>query len=107
MMKPKKYDLEIEAGVQLFASTLNERGLRRYFAVEALTSGHGGIAYISELRNINPKTVSRGLEEIEIKALDTACIRRHGAGHSYLEKTCPDLHEIFLDIVSKHPLAAL
>lgn len=67
MMKPKKYDLEIEVGMQLFASTLNERDLRRYSAVEALKLGHGGIAYISELLNIDPKTVSKGLEEIKKK----------------------------------------
>lgn len=61
------YSREIESGMQLFASTLNERDLRRYAAVEALKLGHGGITYISKLFDIDRKTISKGLEELRKK----------------------------------------
>jgi len=66
-MKAINYSLKIEEGMQLFADTLNERDLRRYAAVEALKLGHGGTSYISELLDIDPKTISKGLEEIKKK----------------------------------------
>jgi hypothetical protein len=45
--------------------SLNEREKRRYAAVEAAKLGHGGLNYISELLNCDPKTVQAGLLEIE------------------------------------------
>ena len=53
--------------MQLFAATLNERYFRRYAAVEALKLEHAGIAYISELFSIDPKTISKGIKEIQKK----------------------------------------
>jgi len=61
------YSSTIEEGMQLFAATLNERDLRRYAAVEALKLGHGGIGYISQLLNIDPQTISKGIEELRKK----------------------------------------
>ena len=49
----------------MFAATLNERDFRRYAAVEALKLDHGGIKYISRLLNIDPKTIRKGIKEIE------------------------------------------
>ena len=48
-----------------FYNTLNERDRRRYAAVEAVKLGHGGIAFISQLLNCDPKTISRGIAELE------------------------------------------
>ena len=45
--------------------SLNERDKRRYAAVEAVKLGHGGLTYISQLLNCDPKTVQAGLLEIE------------------------------------------
>lgn len=66
-MKLNNYDSEIEESMKLFAKTLNERDLRRYAAVEALKLGHGGISYLSKLLNIDPKTISKGLQELKKK----------------------------------------
>jgi len=49
---------------RLFA-TLSEKDRRRYAAVEAAKLGHGGIDYISKLFDIDPKTVRRGLRDLE------------------------------------------
>ena len=61
------YSVEIEEDIRLFASTLNERDLRRYAAVEALKLDRGGIAYISQVLGISPQTISKGIQEIKKK----------------------------------------
>ena len=66
-MKPSSYPPEMEDHMRLFAATLNERDLRRYAAVEALKLGYGGIDYISKLLAIDPKTISKGIEELRKK----------------------------------------
>ncbi|UYM16363.1 hypothetical protein [Endozoicomonas euniceicola] len=48
-----------------FYNTLGERDRRRYAAVEAVKLGHGGTAFISKLLNCDPKTISRGIAELE------------------------------------------
>jgi hypothetical protein len=66
-MTTRYYALEAEEAMQMFAATLNERDFRRYAAVEALKLDHGGIKYISRLLNIDPKTIRKGIKEIEKK----------------------------------------
>ena len=50
-----------------FYNTLNEPDSRRYAAVEAVKLGHGGTAFISQLLNCDPKTIARGIAELESK----------------------------------------
>lgn len=69
-MKKRFYTSEAEEAMQMFAATLNERDFRRYAAVEALKLEHGGIEYISRLLNIDPKTIRRGIKEVEKKTAD-------------------------------------
>ncbi|MCP4490923.1 MAG: hypothetical protein GY820_26950 [Gammaproteobacteria bacterium] len=66
-MKRAYYTPEIEEGMQLFAATLNERDFRRYAAIEALKLEHGGIRYISELLSVDPKTITKGIKEVQKK----------------------------------------
>jgi hypothetical protein len=49
---------------RLFAS-LRESDRRRYAAIEAAKLGHGGIEYIASVLECDPKTIQRGLEELE------------------------------------------
>ena len=51
--------------MQKLYKSLNERDKRRYAAVEAAKLGHGGLTYISQLLNCDPKTLQAGLLEIE------------------------------------------
>lgn len=44
---------------------LSEKDRRRYAAIEAEKLGHGGVNYISGLFGIDPKTIRRGLTELE------------------------------------------
>lgn len=63
----ERYPIEIEEYMQLYAASLNERDRRRYAAVEAARLPHGGLQYICNLLNIDPKTVRVGLSELEKK----------------------------------------
>ncbi len=69
-MKKRFYTSETEEAMQMFSATLNERDFRRYAAVEALKLEHGGIEYIARLLNIDPKTIRRGIKEVEKKTAD-------------------------------------
>jgi hypothetical protein len=59
------YAKEVEVKMQRLFATLSEKDRRRYAGIEAAKLGHGGIEYISGLFQIDPKTVRRGLLELE------------------------------------------
>ena len=59
------YPAKVQRLMQRLYKSLNERDKRRYAAVEAAKLGHGGLTYISQLLNCDPKTVQVGLLEIE------------------------------------------
>jgi len=49
---------------RLFAR-LSEKDKRSYAAIESVKLGHGGVEYVSGLFGIDPKTVRRGLSDLE------------------------------------------
>ncbi len=59
------YPKAMERRMQAFYRTLSEKERRRYAAIEADKLGHGGIDYISHLFEIGPKTIRRGLDELD------------------------------------------
>jgi hypothetical protein len=60
------YNQTIEIKMQRLFSTLSEKDKRRYAGIEATKLGHGGIDYISKLFDIDPKTIRRGMQELEL-----------------------------------------
>ena len=62
------YEKNIELKMQRLFETLSEKDKRRYAAIEVEKLAHGGTDYISKLFGIDPKTIRRGMEELE-KAL--------------------------------------
>lgn len=60
------YDQAIEIKMQRLFTTLSEKDKRLYADIEATKLGHGGIDYISKLFDIDPKTVRRGLQELDL-----------------------------------------
>jgi hypothetical protein len=60
------YDKGIELKMQRLFGTLSEKDRRRYAGIEAAKLGHGGIDYVSGLFQMDPKTVRRGLTELEL-----------------------------------------
>ncbi len=75
------YPLLIEQKMQRFYCTLKERDRRRYAAIEALKLGYGGVEYIATVLGCDPKTISKGIKELEASdELNTPGQRKKGAG---------------------------
>ena len=86
-----------------FYDSLSEKDRRRYAAIEALKIGHGGMAYICSLFGCDPKTIRRGLSELDDKAqLQEAAVRQPGGGRKKLVEDIQDIHQAFLDVLSEH-----
>ena len=60
------YDPAIEIKMKRLFTTLSEKDKRRYAGIEATKLGHGGIDYIAKLFEIDPKTIRRGLQELDL-----------------------------------------
>jgi hypothetical protein len=60
------YGQAIEIKMQRLFTTLSEKDKRRYAGIEATKLGHGGLDYISKLFDIDPKTIRRGLQELDL-----------------------------------------
>ncbi len=74
------YTAGVERLMRRLFDSLNESDRRRYAAIEAAKLGHGGVEYISTLLGCDPKTIRRGLVELEGEDdLDAGRIRKRGA----------------------------
>lgn len=74
------YTEEIELKMQRLYERLSEKDRRCYAAIEAAKLNHGGTEYISKLFKIDPKTVRRGLAELELTEDPTPNrVRKKGA----------------------------
>ena len=60
------YAKDIDQKMQRLFASLSEKDRRRYAAIELAKLAHGGLDYICELFGIDPKTVRRGLTELEL-----------------------------------------
>jgi hypothetical protein len=59
------YAPAVERMMKRLFNSLKESDRRRYAAIEAAKLGHGGIEYIARVLECDPKTIQRGLEELE------------------------------------------
>jgi|694.fasta_scaffold28579_5 hypothetical protein len=59
------YSVEIESQIRRFFDSLSEADRRRYAGIEAVKLGHVGIKYLSDLLGCDPKTIERGISELE------------------------------------------
>ena len=60
------YEKSIELKMLRLYATLSEKDRRRYAGIKAAKLGHGGIDYVPGLFEMDPKTVRRGLTELEL-----------------------------------------
>ncbi len=86
---------------RLFA-TLSEKDRRRYAGIEAAKLGQGGIEYISGLFEIDPKTVRRGLMELD-QTDDPAPrrVRKKGGGRKAAMEPQAQLENNFVRILAE------
>jgi hypothetical protein len=74
------YAPEIERMMKRLFESLGEKDRRRYAAIESTKLGHGGIEYIARVFQCDPKTIQRGLGELEGEDdLNTGRSRKKGA----------------------------
>ena len=97
------YAPEIERKMKKLFDSLSEDDRRRYAAVEATKLGHGGIEYIAKLLECDPKTIRRGLAELEEGAdLDTSRVRKKGGGRKALIEISDILEANFFKVLEDH-----
>jgi hypothetical protein len=58
------YPAKVEFSMMTLFRSLREKDQRRYAAVEAAKLGHGGVEYISNLLDCDPKTIRQGLADL-------------------------------------------
>jgi hypothetical protein len=77
----EEYSSATVGQISRFYQSLNERDRRRYAAVEAVRLGHGGVEYIARVLGCDPKTIARGIAELESEEeLVTDRQRKKGVG---------------------------
>jgi hypothetical protein len=59
------YSPTIQGGMRHVFYSLNERDRRLYAAAEALKLGRGGLLYLTHLFDCDPKTIRRGIRELQ------------------------------------------
>ena len=60
-----KYSEDVERKMKQLFDWLSEKDRRRYAAVEALKLGHGGIEYLAQLFQCDPKTIRQGMHDLD------------------------------------------
>jgi len=78
-MKPF-YPADTEAAMLRLFASLNERDRRLYAAAEAVKLGRGGLLYLTRLFDCDPKTIRRGIAELQSQtSLPPGQSRKKGA----------------------------
>ena len=96
------YETALELKMQRLFATLSEKDRRRYAAVEAAKLGHGGVGYIAQLFDIDPKTVRRGLRELEHPDDSVGQrVRKPGGGRTSALEHGPPLEDHFLRLLAE------
>ena len=84
------YSPAVEQAMRAFCASLREKDRRRYAAVEASKLGYGGLAYIARLLRLAPRTIRRGLHELQQSpGLPPERCRKKGAGGNARYLPCP------------------
>ena len=61
----ERYSVETERQMKWLFQSLDEKDRRRYAAVEASKLGRGGLGYIAELFEMDPKTIRQGRRDLD------------------------------------------
>ena len=98
-----QYPPEIEQHMQIMYQHLSEKDRRLYAAIETQKLPRGGVAYIAKVLGCDPKTIRRGMQELqEPDQLPQNRIRRKGGGRLRKLEIISNIDETFLKVVQKH-----
>ena len=74
------YSSTTEDAMRRVFDSLGERDRRRYAAAEAVKLGRGGLLYLTRLFDCDPKTIRRGMGELQMEtSLPPGRSRKKGA----------------------------
>ncbi len=77
---------------RILSSELNERGRRKWAALQAKYLGHGGKGVVHRATGLSYPTIRSGLRDIESEeSVDTNRVRKAGGGRKHLTERYPDL----------------
>lgn len=90
----------IQKKFQALAADLDERGRRRWGAVEAQSLGWGGITAVSTATGMSDRTIRTGIHEIELEEnTESGRQRRPGGGRKRREQEQPGLINALDDLI--------
>lgn len=82
------------------AVDLNERGRRRWAAVEAMSLGRGGVSAVAKATGISDRTIRNGISELRTgDSAPQGYQRRKGGGRKRAEQTDPALCDALASLV--------
>ena len=93
----KDSDLKIKMSVLLPA--MNEKQRRLLAGAEAISFGHGGIKYLSEITGMSRSTIRKGIEEIKNGDTDCLRIRKPGQGRKKITYQYPEVEKAIEKII--------
>src|SRR3954451_23842100 len=97
------YSPAVERKMKRLFDSLRENDQRRYAAVEMTKLGHGGIEYIAGVLQCDPKTIRRGLAELEAEDdWNTNRVRKKGGGRKKLIEIDAALEQNFFKVLRDH-----
>ena len=81
-------DKRLHHQMNLLLSRLDEQQRRWYVATEANRMGHGGLRWLSQITDMDEKTIQRGQQELAQELADrpTEQVRLPGGGRPLVEK---------------------
>ena len=98
-----RYPPAIEQHMKIVYQNLSEKDRRLYAAIEAQKLPRGGVAYIAKVLGCDPKTIRRGMQELqEPEQLPKDRVRQPGGGRQRKLETIPNIDEAFLTIVRRY-----
>ena len=101
-MNKQKFDKASEENFKKLYESLNEKDRRRFAGTLYQLSGN--LNYICGLLNVRPKTVNKGLDEIQQEELPCPNRQRVKGGGRKAKWNDPELNEAFLEIIESCPL---
>ena len=97
------YPEGVERTMKTFFDTLREKDKRRYAAVEAAKFGPGGLAYVSRILGIDPKTIRQGEADLRrVPDVPPDRVRRPGGGRKKKIDQTPEIVEDFQKVLHEH-----
>ena len=94
------YDSEIEIAMKRVYDSFSEKDKRMDAAIEVKKLSYGGLSYISNILDCDPKTIYQGLKELETKGEAPNQRKRHpGGGRKRIIEISPSIDEVFLAVL--------